>query len=198
MILLSLIIYISLPKVKLPKDSAYFARLNSIYLVDGLSVFLWLFAWVLFFFSKSDDSAPIFVSYFLLAFFGIFALIISFNATKYASNWFLFTNNTFEWSGLKGIQKVSLNEIVSVKPYTKQLPKWVAPLIILFGRGDVGPTGWGLIAGSSTPEIGMEMKTRNGNKIRIMANYLITNALFTKRFQALEKKLNVDTNGCYD
>jgi hypothetical protein len=125
----------------------------------------------------------------MLFFFGGFALAIILPTIKYASNWYLFTEKTFRWSDENGIGKVSLHDIISIKPYKKQLPKWVAVLIVLFGRGKVGATGMGSLAASSTPEIGMEITTKSDKKIKVMANYLEADEVFTKRFQELEKKV---------
>ena len=188
LILLSLLIYIFIPKPKLPEGAAYYTRLNAAYLPDILGFSLWTFAWIFFF--LPDDSMPVLVRYFLLSFFGILALAIILPTTRYASNWYLFTEDSFQWSDADGIGKVSLQDIVSIKPYKKQLPKWVAVLIVLFGRGNVGATGMGSLAASSAPEIGMEITTKSGKKIKVMANYLEVDEVFTERFQELEQRVN--------
>ncbi len=187
LILLSILIYVYLPKPKVPVGAAYYTRFNAVYLADILGFFLWTAAWMFFF--LPDDSAPMFVRYFMLFFFAIFALAIVLPTIKYASNWYLFTEKSFRWSGSGGVQRVALSEIVSVKPYKRQLPKWVAVLIVLFGRGNVGATGMGSLAASSAPEIGMEITTKSGKKIKVMANYLESDEVFTERFQELEEKL---------
>ncbi|WP_296824780.1 hypothetical protein [Sulfurovum sp.] len=187
LILLSVFIYIFIPKPIVPKGAAYYTRVNAVYLPDVLGVFLWTGAWMFFF--LPDDSAPMAVRYFLLLFFGIFALAIVLPTVKYASNWYLFTEDSFQWSDENGIRKVSLDDIVSVKPYKRQLPKWVAPLIILFGRGQPVATGAGMISMSSSPEVGMEITIKSGKRIRVMANYLEADKVFTKRFQELEHKM---------
>ena len=181
----ALLVYFILPRPKVPEGAAYYTRFNAVYLADSLGVFLWTGSWMFFF--LPDDSAPMFVRYFLLSFFGIFALAIVLPTIKYAASWYLFTEDTFEWSGTEGIGKVPLKEIVSIKPYKKQLPKWVAPLIILFGRGQPVATGTGMISMSSSPEIGMEITLKSGEKIKVMANYLEADKRFTKQFQELEK-----------
>ena len=187
MILLALLIYFKMPKIKVPEGAAYYTRLNTAYLPDILGFSLWTFAWIFFF--LPDDSMPVFVRYFLLSFFGIFALAIVLPTIKYASNWYLFTEKMFRWSDADGVGSLSTNDIVSIKPYKRQLPKWVAVLIVLFGRGNVGATGMGSLAASSTPEIGMEITTKSGKKIKVMANYLEADEVFTERFQELEEKL---------
>jgi len=187
LLVFSLLIYLMLPKPKVPEGAAYYTRFNAVYLADALGVFLWTGAWMFFF--LPDDSAPMFVRYLLLLFFGIFALAIVLPTIKYASNWYLFTEKTFRWSDADGIGSISTNDIVSIKPYKRQLPKWVAVLIVLFGRGNVGATGMGSLAASSTPEIGMEITTKTGKKIKVMANYLEADEVFTERFQEIEKKL---------
>ncbi len=187
LLLLAILIYIYLPRPNIPNGAAYYTRFNAVYLADALCVFLWTGAWMFFF--LPDDSAPMFVRYFMLFFFAIFALAIVLPTIKYASNWYLFTEKSFRWSGSGGVQRVALSEIVSVKPYKRQLPKWVAVLIVLFGRGNVGATGMGSLAASSAPEIGMEITTKSGKKIKVMANYLEADEVFTERFQELEKKL---------
>jgi len=185
MILLALLIYFKMPKIKVPEAAAYYTRLNAAYLPDILGFSLWTFAWIFFF--LPDDSMPVFVRYFLLLFFGIFALAIVLPTIKYASNWYLFTEDSFQWSDTEGIGEVLLQDIVSIKPYKRQLPKWVAPLIILFGRGQPVATGAGMISMSSSPEIGMEITIKSGKKIKVMANYLEADKVFTERFQELEK-----------
>jgi hypothetical protein len=187
LILVALLIYIVLPRPKIPQGAVYYIRFNTVYLADALGVFLWFGAWMFFF--LPDDSAPVFVRYFLLSFFGIFALAIILPTLKYAASWYLFTEDSFQWSGKEGIGEVPLKNIISIKPYKKQLPKWIAPLIILFGRGEPVATGAGMISMSSSPEIGMEITLKSGKKIKIMANYLEGNKLFSERFQELEKKL---------
>ncbi len=187
LLLLAILIYLYLPKPKIPQGAAYYIRFNSVYLPDVLGMLLWLGAWMFFFIP--DDSAPMFVRYFLLSFFGIFALAIVLPTLKYAASWYLFTEDTFEWSGAEGTGKVPLKDIVSIKPYKKQLPKWVAPLIILFGRGQPVATGAGMISMSSSPEIGMEITLKSGKKIKVMANYLEDNKVFSERFQEIEKQL---------
>ena len=187
LLVFSLLIYLMLPKPKVPEGAAYYTRFNAVYLADALGVFLWTGAWMFFF--LPDDSAPMFVRYLLLLFFGIFALAIVLPTIKYASNWYLFTEKTFRWSDADGIGSISTNDIVSIKPYKRQLPKWVAVLIVLFGRGNVGATGMGSLAASSTPEIGMEITTKTGKKIKVMANYLEADEVFTERFQEIEKKV---------
>lgn len=186
LILLSILVYIFIPKPKVPQGAAYYTRLNAVYLADILGFFLWMFAW--FFFFLPDDSAPLFVRYFFLSFFGIFALAIVLPTTQYASNWYLFTKDSFQWSDRDGIGKVSLQDIVSIKPYRRELSGWIAVLIVLFGRGKVGATGIGSLAASSNPEIGMEITTTSGKKIKVMANYLEADEVFTERFQDLEKR----------
>ena len=108
---------------------------------------------------------------------------------KYASNWSLVTEGAFEWSGTEGIGRVLLDDIIAVEPYKRQLPKWIAPLIILLGRGQAGPTGLGIITVTVAPEIGMKIITKSGKCIEVMANYLESHTLFTKRFQALKAKV---------
>jgi len=183
----NILIYIYLPRPNIPNGAAYYTRFNAVYLADILGVFLWTGAWMFFF--LPDDSAPMVVRYIFLLFFAVFALAIVLPTVKYASNWYLFTEDSFQWSDTDGIGKVSLKDIVSIKPYKKQLPKWVAPLIILFGRGQPVATGAGMISMSSSPEIGMEITTRSGKKIKVMANYLEADKVFTERFQELEKKI---------
>jgi len=187
LLLVSVLIYIYLPRPNIPDGAAYYTRFNAVYLPDVLSAFLWMGAWMFFF--LPDDSAPMAVRYFLLLFFGIFALAIVLPTVKYASNWYLFMEDSFQWSDENGIGKVSLSDIVSVKPYKRQLPKWVAPLIILFGRGQPVATGTGMISMSSSPEIGMEIATKSGKRIRVMANYLEADEVFTKHFKELEHKV---------
>lgn len=188
LIILALIIYLLIPRPKVPQGAAYYTKLNAVYLPDALGVFLWTGAWMFFF--LPDDSAPIAVKYFLLLFLGLFAVAILIPTMKYASNWYLFKDDFFQWSGVGGIQSISLDDVVSVKPYKRQLPKWVAPLIILFGRGQPGATGIGLLTGTAAPEIGMEITSQSGKKVRVMANYLKGDELFTKKFQQLEGSLN--------
>jgi hypothetical protein len=187
LLLLAILIYIYLPRPSIPSGAAYYTRLNAVYLPDVLSVFLWLGAWMFFF--LPDDSAPMVVRYIFLLFFAIFALVIVLPTVKYASNWYLFTDDSFQWSDTDGIGSVPVKDVVSIKPYKKQLPKWVAPLIILFGRGQPVATGAGMISMSSSPEIGMEITIRSGKKIKVMANYLEADEVFTERFQTLEKKV---------
>ncbi|MEA2048471.1 MAG: hypothetical protein U9O64_08520 [Campylobacterota bacterium] len=187
LLVFALLIYILLPKPTVPEGAAYYTRISAVYMPDVLSVFLWTGAWMFFF--LPDDSAPMFVRYFMLLFFGIFALAIVFPRIAYASNWYLFTEKSFRWSGSGGIQSVALTDIVSIKPYKRQLPKWVGFLIILFGRGQPGATGMGILAGTSAPEIGMEITTKSGTKIKVMANALESDKEFTKSFQELEKKV---------
>ena len=62
-------------------------------------------------------------------------------------------------------------------------------LIVLFARGKVGVTGIGSLVANSNLEIGMEITTISGKKIKVMANYLEADAVFTERFQELEKRL---------
>ncbi len=187
LIVLSILIYVFVPKPKVPVGAAYYTRFNAVYLADILGAFLWTGAWMFFF--LPDDSAPVFVRYFFLSFFGIFALAIVLPTIKYASNWYLFTEDAFEWSDTGGIGRVTLKDIVSIEPYKRQLPKWIAPLIILFGRGQPVATGAGMISMSSSPEIGMEITIKSGKKIKVMANYLEADKVFTEKFQELEKKV---------
>ena len=88
-----------------------------------------------------------------------------------------------------GTQSIALADIVSVRPYKKQLPRWIAPLIVLFGRGQSSATGVGILSGTSTAEIGMEITTNSGEEIKVMANYLETDEEFTEKFQQLEENL---------
>lgn len=187
LIVLAFLIYILIPKPTVPEGAAYYTRLNAVYLPDVLGTFLWTGAWMFFF--LPDDSAPAGVRYFLLIFFAIFALAIVFSTLKYVVSWYLFTEDSFQWSDKDGTGSIAVNDIVSVNPYTRQLPKWVAPLIILFGRGQPGATGVGMLSGTAAPEVGMELTTNTEKKIRVMANYLESDEVFTERFQALEKKL---------
>ncbi len=187
LIVLSILIYIFVPKPKIPKGAAYHTRISAVYMPDILSVFLWTAAWMFFF--LPDDSAPMFVRYFMLFFFAIFALAIVFPTIGYASNWYLFTEKSFQWSDFSGIGHVKLDDIISVKPYKRQLPKWVGMLIILFGKGQPGATGMGILASTSAPEIGMEITIKSGKKIKVMANALESDKEFTQRFQELEKKM---------
>lgn len=187
LIVLALLIYILIPKPTVPEGAAHYTRLNAVYLPDVLGAFLWTGAWMFFF--LPDDSVPAGVRYFLLIFFAIFALAIVFSTLKYVVNWYLFTEDLFQWSDKDGRGSITVNDIISVKPYTRQLPKWIAPLIILFGRGHPGATGVGILTATAAPEVGMELTTNREKKIRVMANYLESDEVFTERFQALEKKL---------
>ena len=182
----SIFLYLYFPKVKVPKGAAFYVQFNTVYLPDILGMFFWLVVWFLFF--MPDNSAPLFVRYFILLFFGGFALIYVMSAVKYAVSWYQFEKDNFIWSDKNGVDKVSLNDIVSVVPYKKELPKWVAPLIILLGRGKPVATGAGLISMSSSPESGMEITTKSGKQIRIMENFLKKNRAFTKSFQELVKR----------
>lgn len=187
LIMLGLFIYTVLPKPVVPEGAAYFARLNAVYMPDILSFILWTAGWFLFF--LPDDSAPVAVRYLMLVFFGLFSLAIVIPITKYASNWYLFKEESFHWSDWSGVHSVTFDDIVSIEPYTRKLPKWLGPLIILLGRGAPGPTGQGLIASSAIPEIGMEIRTKDGRSVRVMANYLQGDDAFTESFQALETRV---------
>ena len=187
LIVLSFLIYIFMPRSKIPNGAAYYTRFNAVYLADTLGFFLWAAAWIFFF--LPDNSSMHFGQYILLFFFAPFALAIILPTIKYASNWYLFKEGSFEWSDKDGIGKVPLKDIVSIKPYKRQLPKWVGPLMILLGRGNAVATGAGMVSMTSSPEIGMEITTKSGKKIKVMANYLEADEVFTKRFQELEKKL---------
>jgi len=90
---------------------------------------------------------------------------------------------------VNGLESVSLKDIVSIEPYKRQLPKWVAWLIILFGRGQPGATGIGMITGASAPEIGMEITTKAEKKIKVIANYLESDEVFTEHFKEIEHKM---------
>jgi len=186
LIILAILIYVYLPREQIPKGAAYYTKFNAVYLADILGFSLWSAAWMLFF--LPDDSAPLLVRYFLLLFFGIFALVVIVSTVKYASSWYLFSENSFLWSDKNGLGKVSLDDIVSIKPYKRQLPKWVAPLLILFGKGEPIATGAGLISMSSAPEIGVEILTKSGKKIKVMQNYLEADKMFIKRFKELENR----------
>lgn len=187
LLVLTLFVYLILPKPKLPQGAAYYTRFNAVYLADTLGFFLWIAAWIAFF--AHDDSSMYFGQYILFFFFAPFALAIILPTIKYASNWYLFREDSFEFSDKDGIGKVSLQDIVSIKPYKRELPKWIAPLMILFGRGNPVATGTGMISMSASPEIGMEITLKSGNKIKVMANYLEADEVFTQRFKELEKKL---------
>ena len=187
MLILTLLVYLMLPRPKVPKGAAYYTRFNAVYLADTVGFFFWMAAWMFFF--LPDDSSMPFGQYILLLFFAPLALAMIFPTIKYASNWYLFTEDSFEWSDKDGIGKIPLKDIVSVKPYKKQLPKWVGPLMILFGRGNAVATGAGMISMSASPEIGMEITLKSGKKVKVMANYLEADKVFTQRFQALEKKV---------
>jgi hypothetical protein len=187
LLVLSILIYIYLPRPKVPDGAAYYTRFNAVYLADVLGIFLWMGAWMFFF--LPDDSAPMVVRYIFLLFFVIFALAIVLPTIKYASNWYLFTDKMFKWSDEDGVGSIYTKDIISIEPYKKQISKWVAVMIVLFGRGKVGATGMGSLAASSTPEIGMEITIKSGKKIKVMANYLEANEVFTKRFQELKEKL---------
>ncbi len=189
LLLLSVLIYIFIPRPKVPEGAACYERFSAVYVPDMLAFSLWAGGWMFFFFLLPDDSAPMAVRYFLLFFFGIFALAIIFPITKYASSWYHFQEDAFEWSDASGIGYVKLDDIISVKPYKRQLPKWVGSLIILFGRGQPGATGMGILASTSAPEIGMEITIKSGKKIKVMANALEADKVFTEQFQELEKKV---------
>lgn len=184
LIVSALLVYLLIPRPSIPERAAFYTRLNAVYLPDVLGVFLWTGAWMFFF--LPDDSAPVVVPYFFLLFFGLFALIIMWSANKYASSWYRFEDESFQWSSPRGIQRIALDDIASIQPYKRQLPRWVAPLIVLFGKGRPGPTGVGILSGTAAPEIGMEITTNSGERIKVMANYLEADDAFTKRFQALE------------
>ena len=188
LIVLALLAYLLIPRPSIPESAAFYTLLNAVYLPDVLGVFLWTGGWMFFF--LPDDSAPVIVPYLFLLFFGLFGLIIMWSATKYASSWYRFKDGSFQWSGSSGIQSIALADVVSVKPYKRQLPRWIAPLIVLFGRGQPGATGVGILSGTSAPEIGMEITTNSGERIKVMANYLEADDEFTEKFQELERNLN--------
>ncbi len=187
LLILTVLVYLMLPKPKVPEGAAYYTRFNAVYLADALGFFLWIAAWMALF--APDDSSMHFGQYLLFLFFAPFALAIILPTIKYASNWYLFTEDSFEWSDSDGIGKVSLKDIISIKPYKRQLPKWLGPLMILFGRGNAVATGAGMISMTSSPEIGMEIMLKSGKKVKVMANYLEADDMFTQRFQELEKKV---------
>lgn len=186
-LLLALMVYILIPRVKIPQGAASYAKANAIYFPDILAFVFWSAGWLLFWFM--GESVPVVVKYFLLIFLGITALTLQSFIAKYASNWYLFDDSKLTFSDLNGVHTIAVEDAVSVQPYTKALPKWVGPLIILLGRGSLGPTGWGLIATTATPEVGMEITTKD-QKIRIMANYLQSDTTFTESFQTFEKMVN--------
>jgi len=187
LLVFAFLIYRLLPKPKVPEGAAYYTRFNTVYLADVVGFLLWTAAWMFFF--LPDDSSMPFGQYILLLFFAPLALAFILPTIKYASNWYLFTEDSFEWSDTDGIGKVPLKDIVSIKPYKRQLPKWVGPLMILFGRGNAVATGAGMISMSASPEIGMEITLKSGKKVKVMANYLEADKVFTQRFQALEKRV---------
>jgi len=187
LLILTILVYLMLPKPKVPNGAAYYTRFNAVYLADTVGFFFWTAAWMFFF--LPDDSSMPFGQYILLLFFVPLAIAFILPTIKYASNWYFFTEDSFEWSDMDGIGKVPLKNVVSVKPYKRQLPKWVGPLMILFGRGNAVATGAGMISMSTSPEIGMEIMLKSGKKVKVMANYLEADDVFSQRFQALEKKL---------
>jgi multisubunit Na+/H+ antiporter MnhG subunit len=191
--LFALLGYLLIPKPAIPKHAAYFRKLNAVYMPDILGFGLWSMAWFLYF--LPDDSVPMAVKLILLLFFLLFALAILLPIVKYASNWYLFEEDGLRYSSIKGIQTISFEEIVSIEPYSRRLPKWVAPLIILLGRGNIGAIGLGLITASSASEIGMEITLNSGKRLRIMANYLQSDTQFTQRFQALKEAIDQKHTG---
>jgi hypothetical protein len=186
-LVLALMVYILIPRLNIPQGAASYAKANAIYVPDFLSYVFWSAGWLLFWFM--GESVPVVVTFFLLLFFGVMALTLQTFIAKYASHWYLFDDNKLTFSDLNGVHTIAVEDAVSVQPYTKALPKWVGPLIILLGRGSLGPTGWGLIATTATPEVGMEITTKD-QKIRIMANYLQSDTAFTESFQTFEKMVN--------
>jgi len=188
LLILTLLVYLMLPKLKVPNGAAYYTRFNAVYLADVAGFFLWTASWMALF--APDNSSMHFGQYILFLFFAPLALAFILPTIKYASNWYLFTEDSFEWSDTDGIGKAPLKDIISIKPYKRQLPKWVGPLMILFGRGNAVATGVGMISMSASPEIGMEITLKSSKKIKIMANYLEADKVFTQRFQELEKKLH--------
>lgn len=187
LLIIAILIYKYIQRPNIPSGAASYASFNAVYLPDALSIFLWLGGWMLFF--LPDDSAPMVVRYIFLLFFVVFSLAIVLPTAKYASSWYKFTEDSFLWSDASGVGHILIKDIVSIKPYKKQLPKWVAPLIILFGRGQPIATGAGMISMSSSPEIGMVITTKKGQKIQVMANYLNSNKMFTERFKELRKQV---------
>ncbi len=186
LLLISALIYFLLPRIKVPKGGAYYTRFNAVYLPDVMAFVLWIGVFVLF--NAPDDSLPMAVRYFFL-FFGILPLTFVLITVKYASSWYLFKDNYFQYSGRGGFHKIPLQDIISVKPYTRRLPKWIAPLIMIFGRGNPGSTGLAVLSSISTSEIGMEITTKSGEKIKVMANYLKSDKAFTECFQQLENRI---------
>lgn len=187
LLILSLLFYFMLPKPRIPEGAAYYTRFNAVYLPDLLGFSLWVGAWIPFF--ASDDSMPMAIRSFLLLFFAIFALAILLPTIKYASSWYLLDEDLLRWSDESGINTISTDDIVSIKPYKKVISKWVALLIVAFGRGKVGATGIGSLAASSTPEVGVQITTSKDKSIKIMANYLEADDNFTKMLEELKEGL---------
>ena len=186
LLLISALIYFLLPKIKVPEGGAYYTRFNAVYLPDVMAFVLWTGVFMLF--NAPDDSLPMAVRY-LFLFFGILPLAFVLITVKYSSSWYLFQDDFFQYSGRGGVHRVALHDIISVKPYTRRLPGWIAPLIMIFGRGSPGSTGISIISSTSAPEIGMEIITKSGDKIKVMANYLKSDKAFTERFQELVNRM---------
>jgi len=182
--MIALLIYILLPLPSLPKNAAYYIRFNAVYLPDFLAFSLWS---VGLFFFLLDIDMPTFIRYFFLLFFGIYALTIIYHVTGYTYRWYRFKSDIFEYSDRYGIKRIKLNDIITVTPYKKRIPKWIGIIITILGRGDPGTTGIGIFSLFSTPETGIEITTVSGEKIRIMTNFLHADKEFTKRLQELAK-----------
>jgi len=184
---LSFLLYLVIPKIKVPAGAASYARLNSVYLPDMLSFAMWTAGWIFFF--AGTASMPQAARLSLVFFFSAFAVLLFVPVSRIAVTWYQFTQHSFAWSGADGIQSIRLEDIISVNPYVKKLPKWIVPLIVLLGRGAPTFTGIGMLTATSSTEIGMDIVTKEGKTIRVMANYLQSSRAFTEQFQALERRI---------
>jgi len=158
LIFLAVLAYMFGPKAKIPDGAAYYSK---ILLLDIMGFAFWA-GMVMFVLSMTAASHISLVgAVVVLMFFGIYPLYILWLSVKFSSRWYLFDDDVFRWSDADGVQSIALSDMVSAEPYV--MKKYVA----------------------SVAEMGIQIKTKLGKKIKIISNNLEADEKFMKRLREL-------------
>ena len=156
MLILALLAYLFGPKTKIPEGAAYYSK---ILVMDIFSYLYWLVGMMILFFDLDVDDNLIGQVVFIFLVFGTLPLYLMWYSVKLSSRWYRFTKDTFQLSDAEGVQSVALNDIESAEPYAKRKYPF------------------------SPSEMGMQIITKSGKKIRMMSNNLETDEIFMKHLQ---------------
>ncbi|MCB1389932.1 MAG: hypothetical protein KDK12_12455 [Rhodobacteraceae bacterium] len=161
--------YVVLPRPKPPEGAMIVARMPSVYMPDLVAALL-ATTFLAMPFIIAAREAWLGGPWGLMLFMwlpGLVALLIYWIAAKSHCHWLLLDDRTLHLTTIHGRDEIALADIALVRPEVRYPPRWLGPLLVLFG----GIRGAGIaLLHANRPSHALIVERRGGASIRLPAD----------------------------